>query len=323
MGDLQGKHVLITGANGGLGLATSIQALQRGAELVLACRTSDKAARAAATAVAAAGVPDTRALAAGGFDMLDPLAIAEAVDALPARPVDVVFLQAGGWVWADGFQTVRRGDVAIERTVFQNVVGAHATLAALGRSGRLARGCRVVIIGGEGARGLPGAIDKPSFPDLASFETYLSGASPTPYVPIDALGVAKLCAGLWTRAMARRTDAIEVVWFTPGLIAGTGGTAGMAAAKEWLLQHVAFPVMVWLGRAQWPAQAAAKCVDCLAGRVGAHGDLLGAPEGQAIGALTDQGPMQPLFDDLALQDALWRTCEAAAGPLELPVRAAS
>ena len=317
---LAGRRVLVTGANGGLGIATCVQILAEGGSVVLACRSDAKAADARARAVAEAGVPDHRAEALGGFDMLDPDAITAAVATLTPGPIDVVFLQAGGWVWADEVQTVTLGDQTLERTVAQNVVGAHATLRALLAAGRLAAGCRVVIIGGEGARGVPGGIRKPEFADAQDFARYLAGdwTGRRAYTPVDALGVAKLCAGLWALQLSSRAQGqLEVVWFTPGLIGGTGGTAGMPAWKEFLFQRIAFPLMVALGKAQWPAAAAAKCVDCLAGRVGRHGDLLGAPEGTALGPLTDQRPMQPLFTDTALQQALWAACEGAAGVLSL------
>jgi len=314
------KRVLITGANGGLGAATTVGALKEGARVTLACRTSAKAELARDRAVAEAGVPGDRAVAAGGFDMLDPTAIERAVATLPPDPFDVVFLQAGGWVWADAAQTVELNGVTVERTVAKNVIGAHATLRALLASGRVAPGARVVIIGGEGARGVPGGIARPTFADLADFERYLAGewTGRSKYVPVDALGVSKFCAALWSQHLARRGEDFEVVWFTPGLIGGTGGTAGMPAWQEFLFQRLAFPMLVLFGKAQWPAAAAAKCLDCLAGRVGSDGDMLGSPEGKALGPLTDQKPMHPRFSEVAFQDALWRACEAAAGALPVP-----
>ncbi len=317
---LEGKRVLITGANGGLGLATTIGALREGASVVLACRSLDKAEAARELAVTKTGASADRALAAGGFDMLDVQAIDHAVQALPDRPYDVVFLQAGGWVWSDEVQTTSLGGIAIERTVVKNVLGAHATLRALWDTGRLAPHCRVVIIGGEGARGVPGGIAKPEFDSVEDFERYLAGdwTGRPPYVPVDALGVAKFCAALWAQSVAARTDDLEVVWFTPGLIGGTGGTAGMPAWKEFAFQRLAFPIIVALGKAQWPEAAAAKCLRCLAGEVGQHGDLLGAPEGTALGPITDQKPMNELFTDPNFQQALWRVCETAAGAISLP-----
>lgn len=317
---LEGKRVLITGANGGLGLATAVGVLREGASVVLACRTQAKADGARDRATAQAPNSVERAEAAGGFDMLDPAGIHAAVQALPSAPFDVVFLQAGGWVVADGMQTVELGNTTVERTVAQNVVGAHVTLRALWESQRLAPGARVVMIGGEGARGVPGGIAKPHFTDLQDFQRYLSGdgTGRGPYVPVDALGAAKFCAALWVKHLARHTHgAFEVVWFTPGLIGGTGGTRGLPAWKELVFQRVAFPLLVMLGKAQWPAAAAAKCVDCLAGRVGDHGELIGAPEGTALGPLTEQTAMHPLFTDERFQQALWRHCELAGGPFAI------
>jgi len=319
---LEAKRVLVTGANGGLGLATSRAILEEGGTVVFACRSMAKAQAAAEAARQGTDLAPDRTVAAGGFDMLDPAAIDSAVEALPPELIDVVFLQAGGWVWADELQTVAVGGVPVEATVAKNVVGAHATLRALLQSDRLSAGARVVIVGGEGARGVPGAIARPSFLDARQFEAYLGGKPAGPYVPIDALGVAKLCAGLWALQAAEAFDATElsVLSFTPGLIGGTGGTAGMPAWKEALFQRVAFPLMVALGRAQWPAAAAAKCVDALSGRVGQHGDVLGAPEGKTLGPITDQVPMQPAFGDPAFRTSVWRLCEAAVGPLSLPPR---
>ncbi len=320
--NLCNQRILITGANGGLGLATTIGALREGATVVLACRTDAKAQSARERALAGAQAPPNHALAAGGFDMLRPSAIEAAVAELPPEPFDVVFLQAGGWVWSDAAQTTRFAGVAVERTVAQNIVGAHATLRALLASGRVAPGARVVIIGGEGARGVPGGIRKPSFADVHDFERYLAGdwAGRSAYVPVDALGVSKLCAALWSLHLAKQEHDFDVVWFSPGLIGGTGGTRGMPAWKEFLFQRMAFPFLVLLGKAQWPEHAARKCLDCLARRVGANGDLLGAPEGTALGPLTDQTPMQHHFGDAAFQRALWQLCESAAGAMPVPAQ---
>ena len=315
---LHKKRVLITGANGGLGLATCVAAADEGAELVLACRTQAKADAARDHVLSA--VPGANVVAVGGFDMLDPEGVRDAVRQLPAALLDAVFLQAGGWVWADSVQTLSFGDRVVEKTVAKNVLGAHATLGALVAEGKLRRGARVVVIGGEGARGVPGAIAKPVFGDVADFERYLVGdwTGRDVYTPIDALGVAKLCAALWSQRLAQEAEGLlDVVWFTPGLIGGTGGTAGMPAWKEFLFQRVAFPLMVMFGKAQWPEAAAAKCVDCIAGRVGVHGDLLGAPEGTALGSLTDQKPMSEHFVDAQFQAAIWQLCEAAAGAVDL------
>ena len=120
---LTNKRVLITGANGGLGLATSAEVLREGASIVLACRSRTKAEAARTEALAASGAPADRAVAAGGFDMLDPASVEAAVAALPPNAFDVVFLQAGGWVWADEAQTVTLNGHRVERTVDWTRIG--------------------------------------------------------------------------------------------------------------------------------------------------------------------------------------------------------
>ncbi|WP_197070402.1 SDR family oxidoreductase [Hymenobacter sp. DG25B] len=56
--DMHGKTVLITGASGGIGLATARQLARQGARLVLVCRNPEKAELARATVQEAAG-PET------------------------------------------------------------------------------------------------------------------------------------------------------------------------------------------------------------------------------------------------------------------------
>jgi NAD(P)-dependent dehydrogenase (short-subunit alcohol dehydrogenase family) len=53
---MQGKRVLITGGNSGIGLITSIELAKIGAEIVLACRDSDKTTQALATINATAQI---------------------------------------------------------------------------------------------------------------------------------------------------------------------------------------------------------------------------------------------------------------------------
>ena len=52
---MQGKRILITGANSGIGLVAAVELASMGAEIVLACRDSDKTAQAVAQINAAGG----------------------------------------------------------------------------------------------------------------------------------------------------------------------------------------------------------------------------------------------------------------------------
>ena len=71
---------------------------------------------------------------------------------------------------------------------------------------------------------------------------------------------------------------------------------------------------VRLGLAQSAEQGAHKFVDCLLGRVGGHGALIGAPEGKALGDLVDQTPLNDAFSDVALRKELWDVLIEVLGP---------
>lgn len=311
--------VLVTGANGGLGLETCKHLVRDGARrLVMACRTEAKAEAAREQLRAATdGAPNTEIETAAGFDMTAPDAIANAVAKLdPDRAFDVVFLQSGGVTYGTKWRTVEHAGHQVERTIFQNVLGAHLTLARLIERGLVAQGARVVIAGGEGARGIPGLIKCPSFDSPAELRDYATVADPArKYVEMDAMGVSKFASALWTQAAAERyRDAFEVIWFTPGLTAGTKGLNGVGAFKQWMFEHIGFPLMVLLGRAQTAEQGGRKYADCLQGKIGGTGDLIGAPQGTALGELQDQKPMNPALTDAGLRDEFWRIVEAVCGP---------
>jgi NAD(P)-dependent dehydrogenase (short-subunit alcohol dehydrogenase family) len=308
------KTVLVTGGNGGLGLATIELLVSEGHHVVLAARTTEKAEAAREEVLANTSADESLVTAAGGFDMTDPAAIAQAVDALPAELVlDVVFLQAGGVVFEDDYQDVRGVDVTVERTVFQNVLGGHTTLFHLDRRGLLAEQARVVFAGGEGARGIPGLIAKPSFDDGQALRDYLTGAARPPYNPMNAIGVSKLVGALWVRKLAASRADLDVLWFSPGLTAGTAGLKAAPPLRRWILENLGFPLMQLLGKAQSPRAGARKYADALLGRVGRRGDVLGAPEGKALGPIVDQAPMNPALTDDELADTVWRLAEEATG----------
>ncbi|MEM6994999.1 MAG: SDR family NAD(P)-dependent oxidoreductase, partial [Myxococcota bacterium] len=278
---VDGRSVLVTGANGGLGRQTVAALVEDGvSRIVMAVRTRAKgeAARDQVRAEGAVG-PETALEVAEGFDMTDPKKITAAVDALPAdRRFDIVFLQAGGVVFSDEVQTVAHKGHTVERTVFQNVFGAHVVLSRLVERGLLAPGARVVFAGGEGARGIPGLIEKPVFETAEALHRYIHAEADRPYNPMNAIGVSKLVGALWTTKLAQiYGERMSVLWFSPGLTGGTQGLSGAPAARRFLLEKIGFPVMTALGLAQTPEQGARKNADALLGKVGRNGDVIGAP----------------------------------------------
>lgn len=90
MVDQAGRTVVVTGANGGLGLATTAVLASRGARVIMACRDEEKAAAARASLPAdARGRTEVRPL-----DLADLDAVREFVDDVD-EPVDVLVNNAG------------------------------------------------------------------------------------------------------------------------------------------------------------------------------------------------------------------------------------
>ena len=90
--DLSGRFIVITGANVGIGKATAEALAARGASLILACRSEDKA-RPVIDALRASG-GDVRFEALDLGDLGSTRACAERI-AAPGKPIDVLLNNAG------------------------------------------------------------------------------------------------------------------------------------------------------------------------------------------------------------------------------------
>jgi len=92
---LDGAHVLITGGSSGIGLATAVSCLGRGAAVSLVARDPERLAGARDVLVARR-VPGAR-IATAAADVTDAMALGRAIDALVAElgPVDVLVTSAG------------------------------------------------------------------------------------------------------------------------------------------------------------------------------------------------------------------------------------
>ncbi|OQR66445.1 retinol dehydrogenase 14-like [Tropilaelaps mercedesae] len=123
--DMEGKTVLITGGNTGIGYCTAHALLQRGARVVLGCRSEERASQAVARLKDA--VPE----ASVDFELVDLCSLrsvqdfAEEILRLEAR-LDVLILNAGG-LGPDSRQTTREG---LEYAFASNYLG-HFHLANL------------------------------------------------------------------------------------------------------------------------------------------------------------------------------------------------
>lgn len=178
--DLTGKTYLITGCNSGLGLETARVLALRGAHIMGAARTREKAAAALASA-APRGAPVS-------CDLAEPDSIRRCVEEIMGmdRPLDGIIANAGIMALPELDQ--RQG---YELQFFTNHVGHY--LLVTGLLGRLAEDGRVVMVSSRAHERAP--------KEGIQFDN-LSGEAG--YSPWTAYGQSKLANLLFARSLARR-----------------------------------------------------------------------------------------------------------------------
>lgn len=311
--NISDKNILITGANGAMARETIKQLIANGAtSIVMACRSKAKGLIAKKEIEDELGVGNKVNLRViGGFDMNDPKKIRSAIYSLPNNlSFDIVFLAAGFAVFSDDYQAVEWDGKRIEKNIFQNLMGSHVTLKLIKENNLLKPNARVVIAGGEGARGLKGLIEKPEFSTPEELRDYVFLKQTPPYNPMNAIGVSKFCGALWTKKMAEVfKDEHETIWFSPGLTSGSDGLKTLPPFKRWFMNNVLFTFMALAGKSQTPQKGGQKFAECLIGKIGNNGNLIGAPEGKSIGKFTEQTSMNSALSNQALIDEFWKILE--------------
>ena len=305
MKTISNQNYLIVGANGALAKETIKHLLKDGVQhLTMAVRTLEKGQQAKKEILSEVPQSNARIEVVGGFDMNQPEKIKHAVTALD-KPFDVIFLAAGFAVFTDDYQQVNYKDKAVEKNVFQNLFGSHITLALLKEQHLIAPGARVVLAGGEGARGISGMIQKPVFNSPKELRNYIYLKDVPKYNAMNAIGASKFFGALWTKKMAQNHPELELIWFSPGLTAKSAGLQSLPVAKR-LMMGLLFGAMNLLGKSQNPSEGGRKNADVLTRKIGHSGDLLGAPKGATLGKITDQSLLNSGFTDQGLIDELWK-----------------
>ena len=90
--------------------------------------------------------------------------------------------------------------------------------------------------------------------------------------------------------------------------------AAVLWGSRFFMEKVMFGISGLLGFSQSPQKGARKYVDCLIGKIGENGDVLGAPEGKVLGPITDQKPMNPSLTDQTLQEEFWNMLQLMYEP---------
>ena len=303
-------RIFITGANGAMAKETIKHLLQDGySDIVMAVRTKAKGEVAKLEILDSISPSKNVNLSVvGGFDMNKPLEIEKAIKNLKRNgPFDIVFLAAGFAVFGDDYQSVEYNGKRIEKTIFQNLIGSHVVFSQLKKNDLIAKGARVVLAGGEGARGIKGMIEKPYFASPEDFRhyIYLNSKNLPKYNPLNAIGISKFAGALWTKKIAKlESENMEVIWFSPGLTSGSAGLNSLPFIKRTAFKFT-FGIMNLLGKSQTPKQGGRKYADCLTGKVGKNGELIGAPAGKALGEYTEQTPLNSLLGSTELKEELW------------------
>ena len=224
--DLSGRTAVVTGANTGLGLQAARVLAGRGAQVVLACRNTEKAGRAADRITAAA--PGST-ISVARLDLASQSSVRSAAEEIRARfqPIDLLINNAG--VMDVPYQRTEDG---FELTLATNHLGPFALTGLL--LGRLAAGARIVTV--SSVAHLRGVI---AVDDLQSEQGY---------DPERAYAQSKLANLLFTYELDRRLRAagssVAAVACHPGVVY-TDLFANSSRAEQFLLSRSMRVVNFW------------------------------------------------------------------------------
>jgi len=202
MSDLEGRTILITGANTGIGRATALALGKRGATLYLACRSEAKAAP-VIEEIKAAGNDDVHFLALDLGDLASVRACAASFLAKEDRPLHVLLNNAG----LAGHQgTTKDG---FELTFGVNHLGHYLLTELLLERLEASAPSRIVNVASK-AHYQASSIDWDALRKPTKTTTGL-----------DEYQVSKLCNVLYAKELARRLEGTGVTTYSlhPGVIA--------------------------------------------------------------------------------------------------------
>jgi len=205
MAEMQGKTVLITGANQGIGKASAVALGKKGAKLVLVCRNAEKG-QAALRETQAVGAPEASLIVADLGSQADIRRVAAEVKAKHSR-LDVLLNNAGVFV-----PTRRTTADGLEETFAVNHLGYFLLTNLLVDLLEASAPSRVVNVSSEAHRSA-----RMHWDDLQ----FANGG----YGAFAAYGQSKLCNILFTRELARRLQGSRVTanCLHPGVIASGFG----------------------------------------------------------------------------------------------------
>jgi NAD(P)-dependent dehydrogenase (short-subunit alcohol dehydrogenase family) len=261
--DLHGQVIIITGANSGLGLASAKKLAQKGATVIMACRSEERGQQALQEVEAVAKVKPQLML----LDLGDLSSVKSFADAFTKQyqRLDVLLNNAG--IMATPYGTTADG---FEQQIGINHLGHFALTGHLLLTLLDTPNSRIVNVSSLAARN--GQVDPSSFRD------------PVEYKPWKAYGQSKLANLQFTKEFERRLKKhnVRVVAAHPGgASTNLGNNVETGAVMKWIANNILLPLLPSAEQNARPQLMAATAPHIQSGGYygpGGWGEFSGAPK---------------------------------------------
>ncbi len=262
MPDLHGQIIIITGANSGLGLASAKKLAQKGATVIMACRSEERGQQALQEVAAVAKVKPQLML----LDLGDLSSVRSFADAFTKQHqrLDVLLNNAG--IMATPYGTTADG---FEQQIGINHLGHFALTGHLLPILLSTANSRIVNVSSLAARN--GQVDPSSF------------RAPDDYKPWKAYGQSKLANLQFTKELDRRLKEhdVRVVAAHPGgASTNLGRNVETGAVMKWVANNLLLPLLPSAEQNARPQLMAATAPQVQGGNYygpGGWGEFSGAP----------------------------------------------
>ena len=297
----EGKTILITGANTGLGKEMARQLALRGdfERIYLGCRNPEKAERAKQDLETVTG----RTIFEVVIIDLEDLASVRAAVAAVGAPLNALVMNAGG---TGGPTPAALTQDGVTASFAQNVLGHVVLLEDLLAAGLLTD--VAVLVGSEAARGVPKLrIARPTFTDHSSQEfasvidgSFFQGAS---FDVMLAYGQVKYLGALWMGAMARMHPELRFITMSPGNTAGTEALRDQPALVRIIASRIVLPYLAPALRIGHKLDVGAeRLVNAVTDASLRSGVFYASAASKITGPVIDQAEIVPDFRDPEIQD---------------------
>lgn len=323
MADNSNRHVLVTGANSGLGFEAAAQFAEEGfGRVTLTARSPEKAEEARLDLVSRTGaqVFATLALDNHFLDTVD-----NAADVLTERgdSIDVLVLNAG---MAPTPRVAYTPD-GLEATVAATLTGHHRLTTRLLDAGLLGDDAHIVIAGSEAARGdvpMMNPLDMRAFAaehfdgDLeAAIETQIRMRPPARYKSGDVYATTKMFAAWWAAELARKVPESTVVTaVSPGSAPDTNAVRNAPLYMRRVMIPLFKAMPARMGMAGTVGEGAGRYLQAAEFGPEASGKFYASKPRRMTGALVEVD--LPHLRDRAAGEALWAVTEKISRGADRP-----